>query len=78
MSDALEKALDGLTFASESMSWTRNERDEAILLALAAGATYKQLADAAYMTTEGIKKAIARMSANTVDNSVVDDVSSET
>lgn len=77
MSDALELALDDLAFASESMTWTRNERDRYILEALAAGATHKQLADASHMSRQGIRQAIARMRVDAVDNSVADDVSLE-
>ncbi len=79
MSDELERALEYLEFASESLAWTRQDRDEHILAAFMAGASYPQIAEAAGLSRQGVLKIVARIVAKeSVDNSVTNSVESET
>ena len=68
MTEDAEFQLDRVRRNAESCRTFIGGRDDAILLAHAAGASFQQIADAAKMTHQGVRKIVAKG----VDNSVED------
>ena len=81
MSDPLRSSLSSALYYvaeySGQMCTAKDRRDGAIVWALESGATYSEVAKAAKMTSQGVRKLVARNVALKVDNSVVDNVSSQ-
>jgi hypothetical protein len=76
MTSSPEMALQLVQRYANDMSVGREQRDDAMRRARMLGATFRQIADAAAMSPQGVRKCLANRILEQLDNSVHNDIES--